>query len=82
VYRGDGETEIKSEGHVIQIGRDITGDCLITSGDVPRGPELYLECHGYDKPGDFLMNVSAILWCTTWNATYSMECSCIHRFHG
>jgi len=33
---------------VIQIGRDITGDCSIMSRDVPRGPELYLERHGYD----------------------------------
>jgi len=47
-YRGDGETEEMSRGHVIPIGRDNAGDCSITSRDVPRGPEMDLGCHGYD----------------------------------
>ena len=36
---------------MIQIGRDIAGDCLITSGDVPGGPEMDIGCHGYDRWG-------------------------------
>jgi len=41
--------EIRSEGHVIQIGRDIAGDCSITSGDVVRRVGDGLGCHGYDS---------------------------------
>ena len=49
MYRGDGETEIKSGGHVIQIGRDNAGDRSITSGDVVRRVGDGLGCHGYDS---------------------------------
>ena len=48
-YRGDGEMEEMSRGHVILIGQDNAGDCLIMSGDVPEGPKMDLGCHGYDS---------------------------------
>jgi len=38
-----------SEGHMILIGQDNAGDCLIMSGDVPRGLEMDIGCHGYDS---------------------------------
>jgi len=41
--------EKRSGGQVILNERDKARDHLITSGDVPRGPELNLECHGYDS---------------------------------
>jgi len=44
-YRGDREMEEMSGGHVILIGQDNAGDCLITSGDVPGGPEMDIGCH-------------------------------------
>jgi len=56
-YRGDGEKEEMSKGHVILIGQDNAGDCLIMSGDVPGGPEMDLGCHGYDSVLQKLMSI-------------------------
>jgi len=44
--------EIKSGGHVIQIARDIAGDCSITSGDVPGGSEMDLGVMDMTGPID------------------------------
>jgi len=43
---------------VIQIGRDIAGDGLITSGDVVRRVRDGLGCHGYDKHGGSIECIS------------------------
>jgi len=40
--------EEMSGGHVMLIGQDNARDCSITSGDVPRGPEMDIGCHRYD----------------------------------
>jgi len=41
--------EIRSRGQVRLIGRDIAGDCSITSGDMVRRVGDGLGCHGYDR---------------------------------
>jgi len=50
-YRGNRGTEKRSRDQVIQIWCDNARDCSIMSGNVPRGPEMDLGCHGYDKIG-------------------------------
>ena len=44
--------------HIVQ---DNTGDHLIISRDVPGGPELHLECHGYDIVLAYIVGLTSSL---------------------
>jgi len=48
-YRGDGEMEEMSRGHVMLIVRDNAGDRWIMSGDEVQRIGDGLGCHAYDK---------------------------------